>query len=57
MLIQKTVQIIIEPDPDLRETLDTFTEVCNQISPTAYNSGKPLNALRLHKAVYATTRV
>ncbi|MDD2472778.1 MULTISPECIES: RNA-guided endonuclease InsQ/TnpB family protein [unclassified Methanoculleus] len=56
MLVQKTVQMVIEPDRDLRETLDAFTEVCNRISPTAYNSGTPLNALRLHRAVYATTK-
>ncbi|MFA5445000.1 MAG: hypothetical protein WC262_08550, partial [Bacteroidales bacterium] len=52
MLVQKTLHVVIEPDQDLRETLDAFTYVCNQISPTAYNSGKPLNALRLHKAEY-----
>src|SRR5574344_7032 len=52
MLVQKALHVVIEPDPDLRETLDAFTAVCNHISPTAYNSGKPLNALRLHKAEY-----
>ena len=52
MFVQKTVQVVIEPDADLRGTLDAFTAVCNQISPTAYNSGKPLSALGLHKAKY-----
>lgn len=52
MFVQKTVQVVIENDPDLAKTLDAFTEVCNHISPTAFNSGKPLNALRLHKAEY-----
>ncbi len=56
MLVQKTLHVVIDPDPDLRETLDAFTAVCNQISPTAYNSGKPLNALRLHKAEYRAVK-
>jgi len=56
MLVQKTLHVVIEPDQDLRETLNVFTGVCNQVSPTAYNSGKPLNALRLHKAEYPAVK-
>ena len=56
MLVQRTVQIVIEDDPDLRKTLDAFTDVCNRISPTAWNSGKPLQALALHKSVYSSVK-
>jgi len=53
---QRTAQIVIEPDEDLKATLRTFIEVCNRISPKAWNKGKPLGALPLHKAVYHSVK-
>ena len=52
MFAQRTLQIVIEPDESLIKTLDSFTQICNSISKTAWNSGKPLKALDLHRRVY-----
>jgi len=52
MFAQRTLQIVIESDESLIKTLDSFTQVCNGISKTAWNSGKPLKALDLHRRVY-----
>ena len=56
MEVQRTAQIIIEPDSDLETTLQTFASVANSISPVAWNDGKPLKALALHKAVYYSAK-
>jgi len=56
MLTERTAQIVIEPDEDLRNTLGAFTDICNDISPTAWNKGKPLGALDLHRATYSKTK-
>jgi len=52
MFAQRTLQIVIERDESLVKTLDSFTHICNRISETAWNSGKHLNALDLHRIVY-----
>jgi len=52
MFTQRTLQIVIEKDESLTKTLDSFTQVCNSISETAWNLGKPLKALDLHRSVY-----
>jgi putative transposase len=52
VLTQRTLQIVIERDESLIKTLDSFTQVCNSISETAWNFGKPLKALDLHHRVY-----
>ena len=53
MFAQRTAQIVIEPDEDLRDTIGIFTDICNEISSTAWKSGKPLGALDLHRATYS----
>lgn len=52
MFAQRTLQIVIESDESLTRTLDSFTQVCNSISKTAWNFGTPLKALDLHRQVY-----
>ena len=52
MFAQRTLQIVIESDESLTKTLGSFTQVCNSISKTAWNFGKPLKALDLHRRVY-----
>jgi hypothetical protein len=56
MHIQRTISIILPDDPDLRDTLDAFQGIQQQISEAAYNNGKPLSALALHRAVYDPRR-
>ncbi|MEZ0375055.1 MAG: hypothetical protein ACAI44_38570, partial [Candidatus Sericytochromatia bacterium] len=53
MEIQQTLQILIEPDPDLLDTLSVFQQVKQQLSDPCFNQGKPLGQLDLHKARYA----
>jgi IS605 OrfB family transposase len=52
MDIQRTVTIVIEPDPDLRQTLTVFREVQAACSPVAFNDGRPLGPIALQKRVY-----
>ncbi len=52
MHIQRTVTILIENDPDLRNTLDAFRQVQQALSAPCYNDGKPLGALALQRKVY-----
>lgn len=52
MFAQRTLQIVIESDESVIETLDRFTKICTSISKTAWNFGKPLKALDLHRRVY-----
>ena len=56
MFAQRTLQIVIESDESLIKTLDSFTEICNSISKTAWNQGKPLKALDLHRYVYESIK-
>ena len=51
-LIKQTIQIIIQPDEDLNNTLLAFQSVKQQLSEPAFNNGKPLNQLDLHKVMY-----
>lgn len=56
MFAQRTLQIVIENDESLIKTLDSFTQICNNISKTAWNFGKPLKALDLHRRVYGDVK-
>ena len=56
MEVQRTVQIVIEPSKELEDTLMAFTQVCNKLSPTAYNNGKFLGRVALHYAAYTIAR-
>lgn len=56
MYIQRTISITLSDDSDVRNTLHAFQGVQQQISDTAYNNGKPLSALALHRAVYDTVK-
>jgi len=49
MDIQRTITIIIEPDPDLERTLEAFRAVQQALSEPCYNDGKPLGALALQR--------
>ena len=52
MQVERTAQIVIEPDEDLKRTLEVFIDVMNDVSPVCFNDGKPLKAIDLHKKVY-----
>ncbi len=52
MRIQRTITILIENDPDLRDTLVAFCKVQQALSAPCYNDGKPLGALALQRKVY-----
>lgn len=56
MFAQRTLQIVIEKDDSLIRTLDSFTQICNNISKTAWNFGKPLKAIDLHRKVYGDVK-
>jgi len=56
MKVQRTAQIVIEPNSDLKATLETFARVAGNIAPAGWNDGKPLKALALHKAVYHSVK-
>ncbi len=53
MDIKRSVTILLPDDSDLRATVAAFQRVQQDLSETAYNSGKPLSALALHHAMYA----
>lgn len=50
--IQRTVTLVIEPDPDLRRTLEVFREVQADLSALAFNDGKPLGPIALQRMAY-----
>src|SRR5258708_19186750 len=52
MDIKRSVTILLPDDDDLRATVAAFQRVQQNLSEPAYNSGKPLNALALHRAMY-----
>ena len=52
MHIQRTITILIEPDPDLKATLEAFRGVQQALSEPCFNQGTPLGALALHRACY-----
>src|SRR5690606_31267332 len=52
MEIQRTITILFEDDPDLRETLYRSRELKQAISPIAFNDGKPLGAIALQRKCY-----
>jgi putative transposase len=53
MDIKRSVTILLPDDADLRSTVAVFQRVQQDLSEPAYNSGKPLSALALHRAMYA----
>jgi putative transposase len=53
MKIKQTIQIIIEADNALKETLQLFTQLKREISPVCFNSGKILGQISLHKHTYS----
>ncbi|MGA9100350.1 MAG: transposase [Methanotrichaceae archaeon] len=55
MFAQRTLQIVVEYDESLIKTLDCFIQICN-ISKTAWNFGKHLKALDLHRRVYGDVK-
>lgn len=54
MEIKQTIQILIEPDEDLRQTLESFRQVKQCLSSPCFNSGVPLNQIELHKSSYSS---
>jgi hypothetical protein len=52
MQIRRTITILIDPDTALRHTLTVFQEVCQWLSPIAFNEGKPLRATVLQQRCY-----
>jgi putative transposase len=52
MEAQRTITIHLPDDADLRATLTAFCSVQNAVSAVAFNSGKPLRAVELQRAVY-----
>ncbi len=56
MDIQRTVTILIEPDPDLTRTLEVFRAVQAELSPIAFNNGNPLGPIALQRTAYHTVK-
>ncbi|KKW10196.1 MAG: Transposase, IS605 OrfB family [Candidatus Gottesmanbacteria bacterium GW2011_GWB1_49_7] len=54
MEIKQTIQILIEPDEDLRETLEAFRQVKQSLSNPCFNAGDPLNQIELHRSSYSS---
>src|SRR5258706_53263 len=52
MDIKRSVTILLPDDDDLRATVAVFQRVQQNLSEPSYNSGKPLSALALHRAMY-----
>ncbi len=52
MDVQRTVTVLLPDDADLRATLVAFRSVQQDVSTTAFNTGKPLRAVELHRAEY-----
>src|SRR5260221_13054529 len=52
MDIKRSVTILLPDDDDLHATVAAFQRVQQNLSEPAYNSGKPLSALALHRAMY-----
>lgn len=52
MLKQLSIPILIKDNTKLIKTVEKFTNEKKKISKTAYNKGKPLRALDLHKKTY-----
>ncbi len=52
METQRTIQIVIENDPDLKATLSAFRQVCPALSPIRWNNGKPIGLRKLHDLAY-----
>jgi IS605 OrfB family transposase len=56
MQIRRTITSTIAPDPDLLATLETFREVCQELSPICYNDGVPLRPITLQRMCYHTMK-
>ena len=52
MQVQRTITICLPEDSDLRNTLTAFVTMQQSISELAFNEGKPLSAIELHRACY-----
>lgn len=52
MKVQQTLQILIEHDKDLVQTLEAFQDVKQALSVPCFNQGTPLGQIALHKAMY-----
>lgn len=52
MQVQRTITILLPEDADVRATLAAFVHVQSGISELAFNNGKPLSAMELHRACY-----
>jgi putative transposase len=51
MDIKRSVTILLPDDVDLRATVVAFQHAQQDLSEPAYNGGKPLSALALHRAM------
>jgi len=54
MQVQRTIPLIIKKDEDLIKIVTEYIRFQQSISEIAYNNGKPLAAVPLHKMVYYT---
>ena len=52
MQVQRTITILLPEDSDVQKTLNAFVAVQQGISELAFNDGKPLSAMQLHRACY-----
>ena len=52
MQVQRTIPIIVKEDEDLMAVVSEYNRFQQAISEIAYNNGKPLAAVPLHKVVY-----
>ncbi len=56
METQRAITILLPDDADLRATLGAFCSVQNAVTEAAFNGGKPLRAVALQRAVYASVK-
>jgi predicted transposase len=57
MFLTKTVILkIANPDNDLVETMQKYSDVMNYVSEVLFDKGKPISAMKLQQEVYAYLR-
>jgi IS605 OrfB family transposase len=56
MQTQRTITLLLEDDPDLRQAMLAYNQVQQTLSPVCYNDGNPLPAKRLHQRAYYSVK-
>jgi IS605 OrfB family transposase len=56
MEVVRSIPILLDDDGDLRATVKAFGHVRRDLSAVAFNGGKPLGAVPLHRSAYASVK-